>query len=268
MTDMKDQITHLIPAECPWRDTLYWYDTIDSTNIRAKEMAKQGAPHGTVVLAGHQSAGRGRLGRSFHSPEQKGMYLSVILRPDCLPEQLMHLTCAVGVAVCNAIEALMGLRPGIKWINDLVVNGKKLGGILTELSLDQATGKVDWTIVGIGINCSHGISDFPEELQSIATSLSLVTGNAVQLAAVSASVIDALHQMDQVLFSGKADIMNRYRSDCITLQKEILVVRGDEKRYGRAVGIDDEGALLVSFDGRVEAVNSGEASIRGMYGYV
>ena len=114
-------------TECPWRDTLYWYDTIDSTNTRAKEMAKEGAPEGTVLIAGNQTGGRGRLGRSFSSPEGMGVYLSAILQPDCKAEQLMHLTCAAGVAACKAVEKAGGIYPGIKWINDLVCGKEKVG---------------------------------------------------------------------------------------------------------------------------------------------
>ncbi|MBQ6840459.1 MAG: biotin--[Oscillospiraceae bacterium] len=133
---MKQKILQKIPTECPWRDTLYWYDTIDSTNTQAKLLAQQGAPHGTVLIAGEQTGGRGRLGRTFESCAGMGVYLSVILRPNCAAEALMHLTCAAGAAMCEAVENVSGIRPGIKWINDLVVKKKKLGGILTELSVN------------------------------------------------------------------------------------------------------------------------------------
>ena len=127
MIDMKDKILHHLTTECPWRDTLYWYDTIDSTNTRAKQLAKEGAPHGTVLIAGHQTGGRGRMGRTFQSPAGAGVYLSVILRPNCEPAQLMHLTCAAGVAMMDAVEAVSGIRPQVKWINDLVIHSKKTG---------------------------------------------------------------------------------------------------------------------------------------------
>ena len=132
---MKEKILSHLPAECPWRDTLHWYSRTDSTNTQAKKLAKQGAPQGTVLVAGNQSAGRGRMGRSFQSPDGQGVYLSVILRPNCAPAELMHLTCAVGVAMINAVETVCSIRPQLKWINDLVIGSKKLGGILTELSL-------------------------------------------------------------------------------------------------------------------------------------
>ena len=265
---MKALIDQTIPAECPWRDTLYWYDTIDSTNTRARILAREGAPHGTVVLAGHQSSGRGRLGRSFHSPQGLGIYLSVILRPKCVPTQLMHLTCAVAVSMCDAVQSVTGVRPGVKWINDLVLDHKKLGGILTELSVDPATGLVEYAIVGIGINCCHRAEDFPPELRSIATSLQMcdLTSDPGILAA---AMVTKLEQMDRDLLKKKDVIMARYRRDCITLGREITVHRGDTVTPGRALDIDADGALLVQYaDGTVQPVNSGEVSVRGLSSYL
>ena len=158
---MKEQILTYLPAECPWGDTLHWFHTITSTNDVAKEMAKNGAPQGTVVVAGQQSSGRGRMGRSFSSPAEKGVYLSVILRPNCPAQKLMTLTCAVGVAMCNAVEQVAGVRPKIKWINDLILENRKLGGILTELCAEQ--GIVTYAVVGVGINCDQAAQDFPPE---------------------------------------------------------------------------------------------------------
>ena len=164
---MKETLLSLIRADCPFRGSLHWYDSIDSTNTRAKQLAREGAPHGTVVIAGSQSAGRGRLGRSFSSPPGSGAYLSVIMRPECQASQLMHLTCAAGVAACDALERLCGQRPGIKWINDLILDAKKLGGILTEMSIDPKTAQVQYAVVGIGVNCTA----VPENVSDMATCL-------------------------------------------------------------------------------------------------
>ena len=122
---MKEQIIKNLRESCPWQDSLLWFDSIDSTNTRARELARQGAAHGTVLIADHQTGGRGRLGRSFHSPSGVGIYMSVILRPHCKPQEIMHLTCAAAVAMCDAVENAAGLRPGIKWTNDLVCGHKK-----------------------------------------------------------------------------------------------------------------------------------------------
>ena len=265
---MKNEMNALINAECPWRDTLYWYDTVDSTNTLAKKLAAEGAPHGTVVLASRQTAGRGRLGRSFHSPAGMGIYISLLLRPLCHPEELMHLTCAAGVAACNAVENATGFRPGIKWVNDLIARGKKLGGILTELSVDSKTGLVDCAIIGIGLNCHHEAEDFPEELRSIAISLKSATGTAPSTLLLAARLIESLYEMDRQLLSDPHSIMSQYRLDCVTLGRPVTVIREDRERRGYAAGLDDRGGLIVDYpDGSRETVNSGEVSVRGIYGY-
>ncbi len=260
-------VSHL-PKDFPWKDHIHWFDSIDSTNTRAKQLAAQGAPHGTVLIADSQTGGRGRLGRSFHSPAGSGIYLSVILRPQCHASKLMHLTCATGVAMCSAVESGCGIRPGIKWTNDLVFGKRKLGGILTELSLD-AEGQASYAIVGIGINCSQMESDFPSEICPIATSLQIQTGNETDRSRVIAAMLVSLEEMSQKLLKQKEQIMAQYRKDCITVGQEISVVAGDSIRHGTAISVDDDGALLVCFsDDHIETVNSGEVSVRGMYGYI
>ena len=248
----------------PWRDSIHFFDTIDSTNTRAKAMAAQGAPAGTVLIADHQTGGRGRLGRTFLSPAGTGIYMSVILRPCCPPAQLMHLTCAAAVAACDAVEAATGLRPGIKWTNDLVHGSRKLAGILTELGLSPR-GMADWAVIGIGINCLQAEADFDPSIRSFAGSLSMFT--PCDRARVAAALVEAFAAMD---LCEKDTIMDRYRRDCVTLGREVSLVRGEDPvRHGRAVDIDGDGALIVEFSpGIRETVNSGEISIRGMYGYV
>ena len=264
---MKDQILSGLSPAYPWKEHFHWFDSIGSTNDEAKRMAIAGAPHGTVLIAGHQTGGHGRMGRSFHSPEDVGVYLTLILRPDCAPGELMHLTCATAVAMCDALENATGLRPGIKWTNDLVWGKRKLGGILTGLGLNPK-GKVDYCIIGIGINVCQAEADFPEEIRHMAGSLSMVTGKEIPRAQVAAAMMESLCKMSDTLLTGKEAMLETYRRDCITLHQDVVLVRGDEKRYGHALDIDAEGALLVRFpDGTVEAVNSGEISVRGMYGY-
>lgn len=264
---MKEKILQNLTAECPWRDTLYWYDTISSTNTHAKQLAREGAPHGTVLIAGHQTGGRGRMGRTFQSPANAGVYLSVILRPDCGPEKLMHLTCAAGVAMMEAVETVSGLRPQVKWINDLVVGRKKLGGILVELSVDQ--GMVDYAVIGIGINCLQKDGDFPPEIAEIATSLSQAVEKEIPVEVLAAAMVEALWRMDKDLFTEKKRLMAVYKENCITLGKDIQVIRGDTVRPGKAYDLDADGGLWVAFpDGTRECVASGEVSVRGMYGYL
>ena len=266
---MKDQILSLLPAGHPWRNSVIWFDCIGSTNDQAKLLAHQGASHGTVLIAGRQTLGRGRLGRSFESPAGAGVYMSVILRPNCKPEELMHLTCATAVAMCDAIEDAAGFRPGIKWTNDIVWNSKKLGGILTELSVDPATGLIDFAVVGIGINCCQQAQDFSPQLQNMAASLSMVANKPIAPQTLAAAMIRSLSAVDKMLLTQKDTLMHRYCDDCITVDKDVVLVRGDEKRYGHATGIAPDGGLIVRFnDGTVETVQSGEISVRGMYGYV
>lgn len=256
-----------LTADYPFKEHIHCFESTDSTNTRLKVMGLNGAPHGTAVLAKCQTAGRGRLGRSFHSPEKQGIYLSMLLRPNCHATSLMHLTCAAGSAVCNAIDSAIGVRPGIKWTNDLVFGNRKLGGILTELSL-APDGTVDFAVVGIGINCTQKAGDFPEDIRNIATSLGEITGKEVDIPQLAAVILASLLDMSEKLLSHREEILAQYRSDCMTLGKEISVVTPTSVRYGIARDIDLDGGLVVDFsDGKRETVNSGEVSIRGMYGY-
>lgn len=245
---------------------IHRFDTIDSTNTHLKNLADRGCPAGTAVIARSQTGGRGRLGRSFHSPAGSGIYFSYLLRPNCPPEKLMHLTCAVAVAMCDAVEKATGLRPGIKWTNDLVWGKQKLGGILTELGFQD--GFVSYAVVGIGINCDQTPDDFPPELRSMATSLSFVTGKAVDKTLLEEAMLNALNAMAENLHQTEA-ILHAYRQNCITLGQEISVIRGDQVRHGKALDVDADGALVVEFtDGTIAPVSSGEVSVRGMYGYL
>ena len=268
MTDMKEQILRYVSRDYPWKDRFHFLPQVDSTNDYLKKLAAEGAPHGTVALSDHQTGGHGRRGRSFLSPPGVGLYLSILLRPECPPTRLMHLTCAAGVAMCNAIEKSVGFRPGIKWTNDIVYGKRKLGGILTELRLNSQ-GLVDYAIVGIGINCCQSAQDFPPEIREVAGSLAMVTGEEVDRFRVAAAELDALYDMSVRLLPEQEALLSQYRKDCITIGQEVSLVRGDEIRHGRALDVDGEGALVVLFpDGHTEAVNSGEVSVRGMYGYV
>ena len=265
---MKQAILNRLSPGYPWKDRFRFFPETGSTNDDLKALAKQGAPHGTILIADRQTGGHGRMGRSFLSPEGVGIYMSVLLRPDCAPTELMHLTCAAAVAMCDAVEEAVDLRPGIKWTNDLVSGKRKLGGILTELGLNKK-GMVDWCLVGIGINCLQQEQDFAPEIRDIAGSLAMVTGQEIDRANVAAAMMEALHAMSCTLFSGKFAMLRQYRRDCITLGQDISLLRGEEIRHGHALDIDDSGALVVRLtDGTVEAINSGEVSVRGMYGYL
>ncbi len=265
---MKEQILSKLSPSYPWKAYFHYYPEISSTNDQLKTLARQGAPHGTVLIADRQTGGHGRMGRTFLSPGGVGIYFSILLRPNCPPAELMHLTCAAAVAMCDAVEVSAGFRPGIKWTNDLVHGKRKLGGILTELGLNPK-GTVAYAIIGIGINCCQQEQDFAPEIQSIAGSLSMVSGKDIDRSAVAAAMMEALCTLDSRLLTGKAQLLAHYRRDCITIGQDVSLVRGEEIRYGHALDVDAEGALVVQFpDGYTEAVNSGEVSVRGMYGYI
>lgn len=253
----------------PWSGSIQVFDQVGSTNTLAKELAAAGAPSGTVLIADRQTGGRGRLGRSFLSPGGVGIYLSAIIRPDCAPQRLMHLTCAVAAAMCDAVETAFGFRPGIKWTNDLVVGSRKLGGILTELSLNPRTGLVDWAVLGIGINCRQAEADFDESIRSMACSARMITGQDSDRNLLAAEIVRSLERMDRELLTEKDTILKRYRAGCITLGQQISILRGDDVSHGTALDLDEEGALIVRLDsGEIQTVNSGEVSIRGLYGYI
>ena len=265
---MKQEILNLLSPDYPWKERFHYVSETGSTNDDLKALAKQGAPHGTVLMADRQTGGHGRLGRSFHSPEGTGVYVSILLRPECAPTELMHLTCAAAVAMCDAVEASCGFRPGIKWTNDLVFGKRKLGGILTELGLNKK-GMVDYAIIGIGINCSQQPEDFPAELQAFAGSLAMAAGHPVSRSRVAAAMLEALYTMSRTLFSGSFVMLRQYRRDCVTLGQEVSILRGDAVSHAHALDVDGSGALIVRYPDRtVEAVNSGEVSVRGMYGYL
>ena len=265
---MLQSILDALPTDFPWRKDIQYFDTITSTNDVLKAMAAQGAPQGTTLIAGSQSGGRGRLGRTFLSPPDTGIYLSVLLRPSCPPVELMHLTCAAGCAACDAIESAAGFRPGIKWTNDIVYQKRKLAGILTEMGLGQ-DGNVSYAVIGIGINCNQQLTDFPAELQSFAGSLKMATGQAVDRGVVAAKMVAAFFRMERRLLSHRQEILECYRRDCVTIGQAVSVLHPAGSRQGTALDVDDAGALVVQYgDGTTEHVNSGEVSVRGLYQYV
>lgn len=150
---------------------IYLYDSLESSNLTAKQLALTGAPHGTLVLTSHQQAGRGRMGRVFESPAGKGVYLSLLLRPDLSAADAQTVTIGAAVAVARAVKALCGLELSIKWVNDLYYQGRKVCGILTEAGTDIESGQLEWLVVGIGLNLTTSPADWPEELARTAGSL-------------------------------------------------------------------------------------------------
>lgn len=244
-------------------------DSVDSTNNKLRELALSGAPDGQVVIANEQLRGRGRRGRDFISPKDKGIYLSMLFHPDSLPSDIVEITAWTAVAINNAIQTVCGFRAGIKWVNDLVLNQRKVCGILTEMSVESESGYIQYVIIGIGINVNENKDDFPEELRKIATSLSMETNTEYSRAYLTAEIIKELDKMCKAWPEEKTYFLDAYKKDNITLGKEIFIVRNSEAKQGVAISIDDNFSLNVCYkDGSYGNMSSGEVSIRGLYGAV
>lgn len=257
------EIAKCLPQE---RERWHVFPTVDSTNLVCKRMAAQGAPDGTVVIAREQTAGRGRLGRSFQSAPGLGLYLSILWRPRTAPETWMALPALGAVAAVRAVEQTCGLPVEIKWPNDLVCGGKKLGGILTESVLLGAETAV---VLGIGINVSHRAEDFDGEVGALAASLEMVTGRPVSCAALAAALMMELDCLRREALEEPQRWLAEYRAACLTVGKEVQILAAGAVRRAVALGVDEGFGLRVRYeDGREETVRAGEVSVRGLYGYV
>ncbi len=232
---------------------------LDSTNIRAKQLAAQGAPHGTLVVADSQTSGRGRFSRRFYSPPRSGIYLSIILRPALPAERAVMITSLSAVAAARAIESQADVDVGIKWVNDLYINGKKCCGILCEASMDFESGGLEYVVAGIGINTAR--MQFPEELKDIATSVENECGTPVSRSRLIAEIANQVSALYADLSAGSFMAENRRRS--VVIGREITVLSAAEPYAAKAEDIDNQGRLIVRLaDGRTEVLNSGEISIR------
>ena len=234
------------------------HERLDSTNNRAKALAAAGAPHGTAVIADSQSGGRGRLGRSFFSPEHSGIYLTVILRPDCAPEQASLLTSLAAVAAARAVEKVSGADVKIKWVNDLYLNGKKICGILTEAGLGLEAGRLEYAVVGIGINVNRMV--FPPELQEIATSVGNETGTVPDRNRLIAEILNELDALYGDLETGAFLAESRKRSNVIG--RTVTVIEGGRQYPARALDIDGQGRLVIETETGKVCLNYGEVSLK------
>lgn len=246
------------------------FDTIDSTNTYARQIVLEGAADGTAIIADCQTAGRGRMGRSFQSPRGKGIYLSVLYRPDLTPERLMPVTALAGLAVCDAVERLCGVRPGLKWPNDPVLGNRKLCGVLTEMALEGESGRVRHLVVGVGINVLHTQRDFQDEVAEIATSLQMELGRPVSRPRLTALLLEELDQVYGALCAGNlTDYLAAYRRDCVNLGKTVQLIGTEGRETVTAIDVDEDFGLVVrTAGGEEKVVRSGEVSVRGLYGYV
>lgn len=282
------------------REVLY-FDSLDSTNNYARRLAAEGCNDGLSVIAGQQTAGRGRLGRSWESPEGMGIYISVVLRPLLAPVETQILTLAAAVAAVNAISETTGINAGIKWPNDLIIEGRKVCGILLEMNSEAD--RVNYIVLGIGINYSQKKEDFPEELRDRAISLKMAaevlktvvdkgdtaggssgntlgqvdargwgnTGNAAGMSFSRLSIVrSVLHELDAmvqlVLTDNNKKVLEMWRDKSVTLGREVGFRLKGTEYTGTAVDITTDGRLLVDCsDGVRRELLSGEVSVRGIY---
>jgi BirA family biotin operon repressor/biotin-[acetyl-CoA-carboxylase] ligase len=243
-------------------------DQVDSTNNEVKRRRADGAPEGLVVIAEEQTGGRGRRGRSFQSLKGKGLYCSVLLRPQVSLSQVPQLTAWTAVAVCRGIEAACGLKTGIKWTNDIISGGKKLCGILTELELEGESGALGGVVVGFGINVSQTRSDFGPQLEEVATSLLEETGRPVRRDQLALAVLQALEQMLRDFPREAEPYWQEYRTRCVTLGRQVKLLTPGGERQAFARDLDRSFGLMVDYpDGSGEVLTSGEVSVRGITGY-
>lgn len=240
---------------------IYNYKTISSTNEIAKNLALSGAKHGTVVISEEQTAGKGRLGRSFYSPANTGIYMSIILRPNLTAMDSVLITTSSSVIICESIKKVTGIDCQIKWINDIYLNNKKVAGILTEASTNFESGTIDYLILGIGINFNQPKDDFPDELKSIASSLFNNNNNNINRNMLCAEIISNI--LDIIPRIKNYDFISEYKKRSIVLNQEIIYISSGISSKGKAININCDGSLVVEHDdGSIKILNSGEVSIR------
>lgn len=237
------------------------FEQTTSTNDVVEKLARDGVKEGVVVFAESQTKGRGRLGRAWVSPVRKGLWFSVLLRPQLRPQETTQLTVAAATATWRAINRVTGLSPEIKWPNDILMGGKKLVGILTELSAE--VDRVKHITLGIGVSVNVTASEFPVELRKIATSLRIELGKPVLRAELATAILRELDvdyaRVKQGKFPALAD---EWEAHCTTIGKQVVVGFGERKLRGRAEALDDDGALLVRTEhGRLERVIGGDVTL-------
>lgn len=260
------EIESLMKTAWAGKNVIY-YDEIDSTNNRAKEYGEKGSPHGMLFVADKQVAGKGRRGRSWESPAGSSIYMTILLHPEILPTKAPQLTLVMAMAVADGIQKMTGLETKIKWPNDIVVNGKKICGILTEMSTE--IDYINYVVIGVGVNVNQ--ETFPAEIQSTATSLKIELGETVRRSGLIAAVMASFEQYYEVFMKTEdlSGLRNRYNSMLVNLDQEVKVLEPGHEYEAHALGINRTGELIVRTpDGEEKEIYAGEVSVRGVYGYV
>ncbi len=261
-----EEVSSILKTRWVGRPVCY-YSEITSTNLYAKQMAEEGAKEGLLVIADSQTRGRGRLGRSWTTPPGTAIAMTLMLRPNLPPERISMVTLVMGMAVAEACRDLYGIDAGIKWPNDVVVDGRKLCGILTEMSAEISA--VNYIVIGTGINAN--VRAFPPELENTATSLVRCLGHEVNRARLIAQVMLRFEEYYEAFLKagGLTPLRERYQQLLVNCGRAVRVLQPDGDYTGTALGIDDSGRLLVQKeDGTVTGIYAGEVSVRGVYGYI
>ncbi len=259
---MRSEIEQLLTGTARCRRVVS-YEHLPSTNTTARELAKEGAPDGTVIIAHKQSAGRGRLQRTFFSPEGTGLYMSVIVRRELPATDALRLTTMAAVATAQAIEKMIGRKTGIKWVNDIYLDGKKVCGILTEGSILPGEKKLQYAVIGIGVNITPPEGGFPPEIAHIAGAILPSVDDAERArSSLAAGILNGL--MTLLDRDDRNACLDEYRRRSILQNREITVHRADgSTSLATALDVDDDYRLLVRYeDGKEELLDSGEVSIK------
>lgn len=246
---------------------LRFYDTIDSTNLEVRRLAEAGAEHGLTVIAEEQVSGKGRRGRSWLGKAGTGIWMSFLLKPEIALENSSMLTLITALAVGKAINEVTNVSCGIKWPNDLIVNGKKVCGILTELSAQMD--ELNYIVVGLGINVN--MEEFPDDLKDKATSLQIETGKRVYRAPLAAKVLEYFEKYYEQFIQTEdlSTFKDEYNHLLVHMNQKIRVIRGSKETIYTSHGINERGELLAeTASGTIEPILSGEVSVRGILGYV
>lgn len=261
----KSEIESIMPKGGIINNVIY-FDETDSTNTRAKLFGEEGMADGTLVVADCQNMGKGRRGRSFSSPSGQSIYMTFLLRPDIPPTKASMITILSAMAVRNALKEVCGIDALIKWPNDIVADGKKICGILTEMSAELT--KVNYVVVGIGINVNN--EKMPEDIESVAVSARMLTGKTQRRSLIIGSVCKwfGIYYDNFIDSLSLSHIKEEYNKYLIHMDREVEIVKGNEKYRAKSLGLADDGELLIERDGKTETVMSGEVSVRGVYGYV
>ena len=260
------EIRSLMDTEWAGKNIVY-FDEIDSTNNRAKEAGDNGAAHGTLFVADMQVAGKGRRGRVWKSPSGSSIYMTILLYPDISPVKAPQLTLLMAIAVAEGIQEVTGLETKIKWPNDIVVNGRKICGILTEMSTE--IDYINHVVIGVGINVNQ--DTFPDDIKATASSLKLELGKSVKRSELIAAVMKSFEKCYEIFIETEdlSGLQELYNSMLVNRDQEVKVLEPGNEYKAHAIGINQTGELIVRTpDGKEKEIYAGEVSVRGVYGYV